>query len=138
MAFRTPMPFKTEATNSVNYFAGFKGNGQTTSTTLSGNKAEDDASSNSSLYTSLSKLINIKKKHNAINAGDMSKVTGLSAGLNGFKLSDGNEEVYVIYNVGGSKINYTLPSGTTSLYSTDIVSNGSVQLSSKGFLVCYK
>ena len=138
MAFRTPMPFKTELTDSSKYFLNFKGDGRTTSTTLSGNKAEDDASNSSSLYTSLSKLINIKKKHNAINAGDMSKVTGLSAGLNGFKLSDGNEEVYVIYNVGGSKINYTLPSGTTSLYSTDIVSNGSVQLSSKGFLVCHK
>ena len=138
MAYRTPMPFGSERTDSALYFQGFKGNGKTSSNSLSGKTAEQDMENNASLYTSLSQLINIKKNHNAINAGTMSKISDLPSGLNGFKLSDDSEEVYVIYNTSGSSKNYTIPNGMSLLYATEAASDGSVQLTNKGFLVCQK
>ncbi|MCR4911028.1 MAG: hypothetical protein K5925_00680 [Bacilli bacterium] len=138
MAFRTPMPFGTERTNSQTYFQGFKGDGRTTSVTLSGKTAEQDMADNNSLYKSLSTLINIKKKHNAINEGDMSKISGLNSDLSGFKLTDGKEDIYVVYNVSGSSVNYSIPSDMKLLYSNDPVTNNSVSLSNKSFVLYVK
>ena len=138
MAYRTPMPFKSETTNSVKYFEGFKGDGNTTSETISGKKAEDDAQDSSSLYSSLSSIINLKKKHSAIQSGTMSAIGGLDSNLGGFKLSDSKEEIQVIYNVSGSKVNYTLPDGYKLLYSNETSNNGVVGLANKSFLVISK
>ena len=133
MAFRTPMPFTTGRTNSVIYFEGFHGNGQTTSNTLSGHTIEQDIADPNSLYTVVKSLLNIKKTNNAIKNGALAKVNGLPVGLNGYTLADANETVTFVYNATNSPINYTF-SGRV-LYGTDTVTGTSTSISSKGFIV---
>ena len=132
MAYRTPMPFKSEKTNSTKYFKGFKGNGQSTTTTLSSKSAEEDAKDANSLYTSMSALLNLKKNSNAIKNGAVAKINNLPAGLNGYTLKDDKETISFVYNSTNNAIEYEF-SGK-SLYSTDGDTN-KISISSKGFVV---
>lgn len=132
MAFRTPMPFGTERTNSVTYFQGFKGNGQTTSTTLSGQTAEQDQTNQNSLYASVKALLNIKKNSDAIKNGTVSKLTNLPTGLQGYTLSNSTKTVSFIYNPTNSPVSYQ--NTQNILYSTDGNTNN-ISISSKGFIV---
>ena len=135
MNFRTPMPFQSGMTSSEKYFLGFKGDGKSTSTTISNKKAEVDAKDSESLYSSLSAIIKLKKEHPAIQKGTMRKISELPANLNGFSLKEGNETVNVIYNASNSSVNYSLKDSENFLYSNENNNNGTISLASKSFLI---
>lgn len=132
MNYRTPMPWKNEKTDSTKYFAGFKGDGKTTSTILSGKTADDDRTASDSLYACMKSLLNLKKENNAIKNGAVAKITGLPSGLNGYTLKDDKETISFVYNATNKAIEYEF-SGN-SLYSTDGDTNN-ISISSKGFVV---
>ncbi|MBE6142206.1 MAG: hypothetical protein E7175_05160 [Erysipelotrichaceae bacterium] len=133
MAYRTPMPFKSGKTNSVKYFNGFKGNGETTSTILSGKTADEDMNDTSSLYSTMKALLNIKKNSNAIKNGEVKKISNLPTGLNGYTLSDTTETISFIYNSTSKSITYEF--SDSALFATENYESNSLNLSSKGFVV---
>ena len=132
MAYRTPMPFKTDRTKSVNYFQGFRGDGNSTTNTYSNKFAEEDSRDANSLYTMMAALLNIKKNSNAVKNGAVAKLNNLPEGLNGYTLKDETETISFVYNSTSKKIDYQF-SGR-SLYSTDGDTN-KISISSKGFVV---
>ena len=132
MAYRTPMPFTNERTDSIKYFQGFKGNGETTTNTLSNRSAEIDCKESGSLFTSMSYLLTLKKNKNSIKNGAVARINNLPTGLNGYTLSDEKETIHFVYNATSKKIDFEISS--IPLYSTDGYTN-KISISSKGFIV---
>lgn len=133
MKARTPMPFKTNKTDSVKYFKGFKGNGVTTSTTLSGKSAEEDASHDFSLYSACSKLLNLKINHPTIKSGTLNKLNAkLPDGLKGYTIN-GAENIAVVYNLSSQSVSYNFTGN--NLYSSNLEAGDTISIPSKGLIV---
>ncbi|MCR4880322.1 MAG: hypothetical protein K5906_05165 [Bacilli bacterium] len=134
--FRTPMPWASSngLTKSTKYFTDeVPGNKTTTTNTLSGKTAEEDAKNKSSLYSVMATLLNLKKNYNAIKSGTVKKLTKLTTGLKGYTLSDTKDTIAFVYNVSGSAKTYSY-SGEV-LYATSTIKNNSLELANKGFAV---
>ena len=124
MSYRTPMPFGTGRTISTKYFPAneYKGDGVTTSTTLSGNTAEQDASDSGSIYSALRALLNLKKDHPSIKYGYLDRVTDVKSALKGYAII-GNETINVFYNAS-STAQETNITGTLLLKSASVTQSG--------------
>ena len=101
MAYRTPMPFAQGRTDSVAYFQGFKGNGVSTSTTISGKDAKSDLLDASSLAVDFADAIKAKNRAKALYAGKIAaNPTDFDRDLASFTAKLGNDSNTVIFNLG--------------------------------------
>ena len=133
MNYRTPMPFSSGRTDSTKYFHNFKGNGATTSTTLSGKTIEQDQADSNSIYTACSKLLNLKIKHPTLKNGTMKALTTtLPSGLKGYSIN-GSENIAIVYNPTSNGISYTFTGN--NLYASNGNTTNSFTIPSKGVVV---
>ncbi|MCR5079238.1 MAG: starch-binding protein [Bacilli bacterium] len=87
MNYRTPMPFSSGKTDSSKYFEGFKGNGATTSVTLSGNSISADQADPYSAYSVLKKAIAIKNNNEILQKGRVEESSNPTSGLIDYKIA---------------------------------------------------
>ena len=132
MKARTPMPFGSQRTDSVKYFQSFKGDGVTTSVSLSDKTAEEDQANPASLYGLMSTLLKLKIAHPTIKSGEIGALSDLPSGLNGYSLT-GAENIGIIYNSTSSSVAYDV--NGEILYSPVEASGSRVNLPAKSILV---
>ena len=115
MNFRTPMPFASGRTNSVKYFEGFHGSGVTTSTTLSGNTADEDKNDSFSAYQILSKALLIKKNSKPLQRGTVSAASSQNDKIVDYAATYDGETAHFYCNTSASAITINA-SGTLQDY----------------------
>ena len=111
MNYRTPMPWATGRTRSLAYFADFHGNAVTTSTTASGEEIETYIKSDDSIYASLKAALTLKNSSETLQKGNISTISGLSEGLNGFDVAFEGKTIRIVFNAASAEpISYELSS----------------------------
>ena len=94
MSYRTPMPFASGKTNSQNYMEGR----YSTSTTLSGKTADNDAKNASSIYSYISKVANLKKLHEDLFTGKASAVSSGKNSLGALSIDGAKQDYLLLVN----------------------------------------
>ena len=101
MAYRTAMPFSSGQTDSTKYFGGFKGNGRSTSTTLSSKTADADIKDASSLAVDYADAIKAKNRSKTLYSGKISaNSTSFDQELASFITTKNSDSNTVIFNCG--------------------------------------
>ena len=116
MAYRTAMPMATGRTNSVNYFAGFHGNGKSTTRTISGQTAQTDIANSSSLAVDYADAIKAKNRAKTLYNGKVrANPTSFDGQLGSFITSYGNDSDTVIFNTSGTAKLVSMAAGNKTL-----------------------
>lgn len=101
MAYRTPMPFAQGRTDSTKYFESFKGDGRSTSVTLSGKSAKEDLADAASLANDFGDAIKAKNRAKTLYAGKIeANNTSFDGDLASFATTLGNDANTVLFNCG--------------------------------------
>lgn len=136
MNYRTPMPWKSGTTRSVQYFKNFHGTGITTSSTYSMKTADEDMNNVNSIYNTLKEAIEIKNTNEILQKGKVSKIIDLQNNLNGFEASFNNQKIRIVFSTNTNVNNFEIQG--TLLYKLNCEINNRFANFSNYGLLAYK